>query len=472
MEQITLQQYARTYSVDRQTPIGLYMDIVGDSPGILLDSAEVDGRLGRYSLIAWDFLVHLSCHNGQLDCRSFSQEFDPLVQYSATDFIPGLRKVIQQINLLPPEGFPLLPPLTRSLIGYLGYGLSAHLEPKLASVIDPKVAETVLFLPGKQILFDHLYQQCVYLSLNSDDQPSEQSNKRSMTLEPPEIGPVTTLIDKEQYCRNVQSTKEMIHQGEAIQVVLSTRFMAPFFGDPFTVYRRLRQTNPSPYMFYLNLPEKIIIGSSPELLVRCRDQNLELRPIAGTRPRGKSLQEENNLAEELLQDEKERAEHVMLVDLGRNDLGRIATPGSVQVEKFMQVEKFSHVMHLTSYLQARLKPELDHLDILKASFPAGTVTGAPKIRAMEIIAQMEPLNRGPYAGAIGWLGLDKETISLDTGITIRSLWIEDNKVFWQAGAGIVSDSDPLSEWQECQNKSMVIKKVLTDHGGNHAVINR
>jgi len=270
----------------------------------------------------------------------------------------------------------------------------------------------------------------------------------------------------------VARTRELINQGEAIQVVLSTRFSSPFQGDPFGLYRRLRQANPSPYMFYLNLSELTLIGSSPELLVRSTDGLLQERPIAGTRPRGQDESEDRRHAQDLLHDDKEKAEHLMLVDLGRNDLGRIATPGSVQVDKFMQVERFSHVMHLTSYLQARLQSGLDALDVLKATFPAGTVSGAPKIRAMEIIADLEQQRRGPYAGAVGWLGLDSPQLNLDTGITIRTLWIEDGHINWQAGAGIVSDSVPEKEWEECCNKAKIINHILEQHGGSDVFAHR
>jgi anthranilate synthase component 1 len=215
----------------------------------------------------------------------------------------------------------------------------------------------------------------------------------------------------------------------------------------------------------MSFGELTVMGSSPELLIRCEDGLLQLRPIAGTRVRGATEAEDQTLAEELLADEKERAEHVMLVDLGRNDLGRIAAPGTVHVDKYMQVERFSHVMHLTSYLSAHLAEGLDAIDVLKAGFPAGTVSGAPKIRAMQIIADEEKLDRGPYAGGIGWIGLDQGQVNLDTGITIRSLWVENGQINWQAGAGLVFDSDPEKEWQECHNKARAILKAITSTGG-------
>ncbi|MDR3073604.1 MAG: anthranilate synthase component I family protein, partial [Deltaproteobacteria bacterium] len=264
------------------------------------------------------------------------------------------------------------------------------------------------------------------------------------------------------YTAAVARIKEQIRQGEAIQVVLSTPFSAPLAESPFNLYRRLRRLNPSPYMFYIRLPDPVsgvLLGSSPEVLVSCEANKLRLCPIAGTRPRSRDRAEDALFGDELLQDPKEKAEHVMLVDLGRNDLGRIAAPGSVKLDRFMELERFSHVMHLTSRISADLAPGLDALDVLASAFPAGTVSGAPKVRAMELVAQEEQSPRGPYAGAIGWLGLDKDAVHLDFGITIRSLWVREGQVRWQAGAGIVYDSVPENEWRECRAKAEVIRKV-------------
>ncbi len=459
MKPITLSQYSRVYPADTQTPISLYLDLVGNRPGILLESAEVDGRLGRYSLISWDFQIHLQAKQGSMHCSIFNPLLADLRKFQGQDFLPALKAILQDISILPPQDTDLPPALTRSLQGYFGYELGALLEPKLAPVLFHQEEEACLVLPGKQILFDHLHHRCLFLSLHPISIPQRANMGQDLCPEFT-LGTVQSTPHKNDFCSRVQQTREMINSGQAIQVVLSTRFQADFQGQPFTLYRRLRQANPSPYMFYLNLPDLTLIGSSPELLVRCDQGLLQERPIAGTRPRGSNNSQDTKLAEELLQDPKEKAEHVMLVDLGRNDLGRISKAGSVQVKKFMQVERFSHVMHLTTYLQSRLNPELDCLDVLQAVFPAGTVSGAPKIRAMEIISQMEDLPRGPYAGAVGWLGLDSDQTSLDTGIIIRSLWLKNGKLYWQAGAGIVSDSDPEQEWQECQNKARVIKQIL------------
>lgn len=472
MQALKIQQYGQMYAADTQTPISLYLDLVGDDPGILLESAEIDGRLGRYSLIAWDFRLMIHCRQGRLECEESDPCFAGLRTLNGREFLPGLRSLLSCLEIVPPQEQGVeYPPMTRSVLGWFGYGLAGLLEPKLAPVLPPEAARVCLVLPGQQILFDHLHQRCVFISLDKLKTPRVRARAQQIEASV-EVGPVSKHPDQNTYCQGVEEARELINSGQAIQVVLSTRFQAGFAGDSFVIYRRLRQINPSPYMFYQKLPGMTLLGSSPELLVRCTDGVLEERPIAGTRARGRDRTEDQELALELLGDPKERAEHVMLVDLGRNDLGRIAEPDSVQVEKFMQVEKFSHVMHLTSYLKARLQPGLDWLDVLRAAFPAGTVSGAPKIRAMEIISQLEEKERGPYAGAVGWIGLDKDRVNLDTGITIRSMWIEDGTLFWQAGAGIVSDSIPEKEWQECQNKALVVHRMLKHNGGGDVFAHR
>jgi len=460
MDRVIWKQHGKWLPADVHTPISLFLGLVGGDPGILLESAEVDGRLGRYSLIAWDFRLRLGCRGGKLSVLASDERLKGLQELEGLDFLDGLRRAMAAIQVVPPDGFEGLPAITRGIYGYFGYGLAGIFEPKLADHLPPQKAETELVLPGKVVLYDHLHARCCYLS---SEPGSEIYLRQSFSAEGPQTpwgGELTTTPGKDEYMSAVARAKDLITNGEAIQVVLSTRFSAPFSGDPFTLYRRMRGVNPSPYMFFIRLPEMTLMGSSPELMVRCRDSALEVRPIAGTRPRGADVEQDEGLAEELINDPKERAEHVMLVDLGRNDLGRIAKPGTVKVEKFMQIERFSHVMHMTSYVEADLKDGLDALDVLAATFPAGTVSGAPKIRAMEIIAELEGLNRGPYAGAIGWIGLNKGSVNLDTGITIRSMWIKDGQAHFQAGAGIVFDSDPEREWTECQNKARFLREVL------------
>ena len=460
---ISFRQYGGWLTADTQTPISLYLKLVGTKPGILLESSEVDGRLGRYSLIAWDFRLHCLCRKGRLKVRARDERLAALSRFDGLPFLEGLKHVLTEVEIEPDKPFQGLPRLTRGLYGFLGFGLGGMLEPKLAPCMPPEAAEAGLVLPFHLVLLDHFHSRCCHLTLEEKEQ---QLRPRAMprNVVRPEIGPISETPGRDDYKRAVRLAKDQIIDGEAIQIVLSTRFEAPFSGDTFTLYRRLRQINPSPYTFYMKLPDMTFLGSSPELMVRADGEKVWLRPIAGTRPRCEDETEDMRMAEELLADPKERAEHVMLVDLGRNDLGRIASPGSVEVEKFMQVERFSHVMHLTSYLSAGLAPDADAVDVLRATFPAGTVSGAPKIRAMEIIADLEGLPRGPYAGAVGWIGLGKGPVHLDTGIAIRSMWIRGDRIAWQAGAGIVYDSDPEKEWQECRNKARVIRETLTTPG--------
>ena len=469
MPPILLPQRGVWLPADTQTPISLYLQMVQRRPGILLESSEVDGRLGRFSLIAWDFRLMACCQAGRMHLRIQDPRLTSLAPAHGMPFLEGIRFLQDALRLEPPEED--LPAMTRALLGYFGYSAAGLFEPAVQGFLPPEEAEACLVLPGRHILVDHLRHRCLALALDEDPTPPRCS--RVFHPEAPSLGPITATPTREEFLRRVVRTKEAIQDGEAIQVVLSTRFQAPFHGSAFEVYRALRRLNPSPYTFFMALqPDFTLLGSSPELLVRGSAGYLELRPIAGTRPRGATAAEDEALAQELLADEKERAEHVMLVDLGRNDLGRIAQGGSVRVDTTMAVERFSHVMHLTSYLSAKLRPGLDALDILGAVFPAGTVAGAPKIRAMELIHEAEQLPRGPYAGCIGWMGLGEERADLDMGITIRSLWIQGGTVTWQAGAGIVFDSNPENEWQECHNKARAILMALCDTGGSDAFAGR
>lgn len=479
MDPIHLKQYGKWLPADVQTPISLYLGLVGDRPGILLESAEVDGRLGRYSLIAWDFRLTLHPVDGKLVVDVCDERLEPLKALDGMGYLEGLRRASRLINVEQEADHARdgLPGLTRGLYGYFGYGTGGMFEPKLAEALPPEQAEACMALPGQIVLFDHLRHSCCYLSLDKEATPRPAATEWGMDLAAPEAGQPTVDPGKEEYMRGVEKAKELIAEGECIQVVLSTRFSVPVPDDPFRIYRRLRQANPSPFMFFMRFPKSVqsgtvLLGSSPEMMVRCDRGELEVRPIAGTRPRGHNEKEDLELEKELLTDPKERAEHVMLVDLGRNDLGRISKPGTVEVRKFMNVERFSHVMHLTSYVEGELKDDMDAIDVLQSTFPAGTLSGAPKVRAMEIIAELEQRDRGPYGGCIGWMGLGKDAVSLDTGITIRSMWIRNGQCNWQAGAGIVYDSDPEKEWQECNNKARVLLEVITGKGAGDVFTHR
>ena len=458
---IYLQQNCRRLNGDLETPISLFLNLAGAKEGVLLESAEVDGRWGRYSLAATDFLVTASCRAGLLNLKIDSEQFAVLEKFEGQPFLEGLRSLISALHITGESGQPDLPPITRSLYGYLGYDAAGLMENKLARSIKVDRAEGVFVLPGNVYLFDHDFNNLFHLSLETERtalmaKPKVISEKNRPAL----LGQIETSLGKAEYQNAVGDIKELIRLGEAIQVVLATQFSADFNGDLFGVYRQLRRINPSPYMFYLKLSEMSMAVSSPEVMVGCDKNRLRLCPIAGTRPRGSNIEEDRLMAEELAADPKERSEHVMLVDLGRNDLGKVAVPGTVKLDRFMKVERFSHVMHLTSYLSADLEAGFDAIDILRAAFPAGTLSGAPKIRSMEIISDFEPTPRQVYGGVLGWMGLDKDAVNMDFGITIRGAWARNGRIYWEAGAGIVHDSDPQTEWQECLNKAAVVKKAI------------
>ena len=453
--QITLRQAARRLVGDTDTPVSLFLQ---NPQGILFESAEVDGRWGRYSVLASAFLLTLHCKGGKLSLDIADTRLSALSAFEGLPFMEGLREVMRAITITPADPAP--PPITRGLYGYLGYGVSAFTVERLAKTLPPQDAEACLMLPGHVLLYDHLYNRLSELTIEGAGEEVLTFGSPNVLKPDTQMGEVRETPGREAYLRQVEHIRGLLRQGEAIQVVLSMRFEADFSGDTFALYRRLRQSNPSPYMFYMDLPGAVLMGASPELMIRCKANRLQLSPIAGTRKRGRTDEEDALLAAELLQDPKEQSEHLMLVDLGRNDLGRVAQMGTVNVDRQMEVERFSHVMHLTSRISAQLNPAYDAVDVIQATFPAGTVSGAPKVRAQEIIAEVEGVPRGPYAGCLGWVGLDKDSVNLDLGITIRSLWVRDGKVQWQSGAGIVYDSVPENEYLECLNKAAIIQSVL------------
>ena len=464
-----LRQRARWLPADMDTPISLFLGMAGNGDGILLESAEVDGRWGRYSVLACDMALVLTCREGRLAVDIRDDRLAPLAAHDGQPYVAGLRALMRQLRITPPEGMDV-PPITRALYGWLGFGMTRLFHPTLAGAMPEDEAEAALVLPGTVLLFDHLYNRLCQISLGEHREVS--SGRQTAEAPLPDAGEVTASPDEAGYKAVVERIRAMLHAGEAIQVVPSVRFSTPFAGDAFTLYRRMRRYNASPYMFYMKIGDMTLFGSSPEVMVRCTRGRLQLSPIAGTRRRGRDDAEDARLAQELRDDPKERAEHVMLVDLGRNDLGRVARPGSVSLERCMEVERFSHVMHLTSRVTAQLDEGKDALDVLAATFPAGTVSGAPKVRAMQIIREMEGRGRGPYAGCVGWLGLDKDAVHLDTGITIRSMWLRDGELCWQAGGGIVHDSDPELEWKEVCNKSAIMRLALRNEEECHVSAHR
>ena len=499
---VSLQQQARWLPADMDTPISLYLGMVGRQDGILLESAEVDGRWGRYSVLACDMALYVRCREGRLDLRIEDERLAPLAVLQGLPFVEGLRRLMQGLHLEAPAQIDGLPAITRALYGWVGFGMASLFQPRLAAVMPPEEAESMLVLPGTQLVFDHLYNRLCQISLGghrevlgsrgAEGNFTVRGDVRHLYNRLCQIslgghrevlgsrgaegnftvrGDVRADPGEAGYKAMVEKIKAMLHQGEAIQVVPSVNFSVACEGDPFVLYRRMRRYNASPYMFFMRLGDFCFWGASPEVMVRCEKGRLQLSPIAGTRRRGRDDLEDARLAEELRSDPKEQAEHVMLVDLGRNDLGRVAQPGSVNLERCMDVERFSHVMHLTSRVTARLAPGRDALDVLAATFPAGTVSGAPKVRAMEIIRSLEGRARGPYAGCIGWLGLDKDSVDLDMGIAIRSMWSREGRLFWQAGGGIVHDSDAALEWKEVCNKSAIMRLVL-EEGDDHVPAHR
>ena len=464
--------FSYKFYCDYLTPVSIYyrMAKFSKAESFLLESVEGEEKISRFSFIGAQPLVIVKSRDRKIyinkggEKRIFTTHKDPLYE---------LKKLMGEFKLWPKEYIRFF----GGFVGYVGYDVIKFYEP--IGKLPPKEInsfDSYFILPKFLIVFDHLKKQIEVLSFFflEDKKGLKKIYRR-------EVGIIKTLIDyilvpakllplhitkeklsnkskfkvtsnfrRSQFIDAVKKIKHYIKNGEIIQAVLSQRISAPFSKDPFLVYRYLRFLNPSPYMYYLNFRGVKIVGSSPEMLLRCEGGKLITRPIAGTRRRGKDEEEDKRLVRDLLGDEKERAEHLMLVDLGRNDLGRVAKKGSVNVPVFMSIEKFSHVMHIVSEVQGRLDRGKDMFGALRACFPAGTVTGAPKVRAMQIINELEPSRRGIYAGCIGYFSF---TNSLDTCIIIRTIIFINGYAYIQAGAGIVADSKPQREYRETMNKA-------------------
>ncbi|TCP63812.1 anthranilate synthase component I [Heliophilum fasciatum] len=461
-----------SFHADLETPITLFRKLVGDGLGYLLESVERGTVIGRYSFIGSDPLDFFRCP-ATAEAEGAAKEG---TAKEGSDPLSKVKRWIadQQVAPLPTDAG--LPPFYGGGVGYFGYDLTRHYErlPERAAD-DRQLPEASLMITRDTLIIDHLRHRCtlVHLAEAGDEQAYGRAQDHLMTtLErlrdaaPPmeqsanaikEPLVMTSTFDQDAFCRAVEKCQDYIAAGDIFQVVLSQRFSMPLRAHPLNVYRALRSLNPSPYLFYLCLPEVTLAGSSPELLVRVAGDHVETHPIAGTRRRGKNDEEDARLAADLLADEKERAEHLMLVDLGRNDIGRVAQAGTVKVERFMEVENYSHVMHLVSQVTGKLAPEMDALDALRCVMPAGTLSGAPKIRAMEIIEELEPVRRGPYGGAVGYLGYDG---TMDTCIAIRTVVMHRGRAEIQVGAGIVADSVPEAEYEETMNKARAMFEAM------------
>ncbi len=451
----------RSVIADFLTPVSVFLKLEKDRPyAFLLESVEGGETVARYSFLGCDPFLICRFRKGQ----------------PAAEFMQNLRTTLQRFKSVKVPG---LPPFTGGAVGYFGYDMVRTVEDIPDTGLDDVGVDDAALMFYKTILaFDHLRHQIHIISnllVEESPEPLEKQYDQATEeirrieallrtpLEQPPCTPnyeelqVRSNFEKNDYLKAVAVAKDHIAAGDIFQVVLSQRFEVDLKTPPFEIYRALRIVNPSPYMYYLKMPDATIVGSSPEMLAKIQGREAFYRPIAGTRPRGANDVEDEKLAQELASDEKERAEHIMLVDLGRNDLGRVCRYGTVRVEDLMFIERYSHVMHLVSALRGELPEGIDRLDTMMACFPAGTVSGAPKVRAMEIIDALEPTRRGVYSGAIMYLDFSN---NLDSCIAIRTLVVKGNKGYIQAGGGIVADSIPESEYIETVNKSRALLRAI------------
>ncbi len=457
---------------DWETPLSAFRKIDSGKFSFLLESVEGGEKWGRYSFLGSSpaYLFRSKGEKFEIvkdgEILQEGKERDPL--RALEDFLGKYRPVL----------FDSLPRFFGGAVGYISYDVIRSFE-KMPELLPPghdlyesyfMITDTLLafdnlkqkvkvisnvFLDGQKPL-EEVYQEAqekiggIVAKLRNPISPS--SSKGSFSSSSPRSN-----FSREDFLKAVEKAKEYIKAGDVIQVVLSQRFSTEIHCQPFDIYRALRSINPSPYLFYLKMDDMVVLGASPEVMVRLEGRQIALRPLAGTRKRGRTQEEDLAMEKELLADEKEKAEHIMLVDLGRNDVGRVAEIGSVEVTELMGVERYSHVMHIVSNIQGSLAPGKNAFDVFRAAFPAGTVSGAPKIRAMQIIEELEPVRRGPYAGAVGYFGFSG---NMDTSITIRSILIKDGNAYVQAGAGIVADSDPEKEYDETLNKAQAIFRAI------------
>ncbi len=463
----------REILADLETPVSAFLKLGSQGISYLLESVEGSEKLARYSIIGIDpkMVVRASGDAVEIERRS-----RPPRRNKSTAPLGELEKLFRQIR---PVEVPGLPPFYGGAVGFLGYDMVRRFE-RLLSIAedDLKIPDLFFVFAGTILVFDNLTHSVKVVTYAKTDGRAKIDREYRGAMERIEkviarlrepvgrlVSPVPdgapirykSTLSREAFCRQVRRIKKYIREGDVFQTVLAQRLETVLRSEPFDVYRALRTINPSPYMYYLNYGDLKVIGSSPEVLVRESAGRLELRPIAGTRPRGRDPMEDEAFARDLFSDEKELAEHVMLVDLGRNDLGRVSEFGTVVTDELKVLEKYSHVMHIVSNVTGRLREGLSPFDVVRACFPAGTVSGAPKIRAMEIIEELEPVRRGLYAGAIGYFGYAK---NMDMCIGIRTILVSGRRAYIGAGAGIVADSVPELEYQETLNKADALKQAI------------
>jgi anthranilate synthase component 1 len=458
---------------DLDTPLSLYLKLANQPYSYLLESVQGGERFGRYSFIGLPADTRITVRDRQVTLTHMNSETTHEVD-NPLDFIRDYQTRFKVASL------PGLPRFCGGLAGYFGYETIRYIEPRLTKTLKsdaPKKTDVIatpdilLMLTEQLAVVDNLTGKLTFIVYANPEHADayalakqrldELTRRLRLPVDIPHApamhgGEARSESGEAAFKQAVVKAKQYIFDGDIMQVVLSQRMAQPFPAAPLSLYRALRSVNPSPYMFYYDMGDHHVVGASPEILVRLEQDTVTVRPIAGTRPRGKTPQQDAELAQELLADPKELAEHLMLIDLGRNDIGRVAQNGTVKLTEKMIIERYSHVMHIVSNVEAELKPGLNAMDVLKATFPAGTVSGAPKVRAMEIIAELEPSKRGIYAGAVGYLGFNGD---MDLAIALRTAVVKDNMLYAQAGAGIVADSVPDSEWTETLNKARAVLRA-------------
>jgi len=467
---------------DTETPVSAFLKIKEEGYSFLLESVEGGEKIGRYSFMGTNPSLIFRYKNKKVTIKQGKETFTFVTEDSPLDEINNMLKNLKVVEV---KG---LPRFCGGFVGYVGYDIVTTFENiKINKKDDLGLDDMIFIMADTVLIFDHVGHKIkIVVNVFLEDNPKESyqkavrkiktiikklsentiedyenTNYSEVSLKPQKSffsHNIRSNFSKKQFMKIVDKAKKYIYAGDIIQVVLSQRFKTALKkAKPFDLYRALRTVNPSPYMFYIDFKELQLVGSSPELLVRCENHILETRPIAGTRPRGRTEAEDEKFKKELLADPKEIAEHIMLVDLGRNDLGRVSEAGSVKTEEFMAIEKYSHVMHIVSSVKGVLEKTKYPTDVIKATFPAGTVAGAPKVRAMQIIEELENIKRGIYAGCIGYIDFSG---NIDTCIAIRTILIKGENAYVQAGAGIVADSKPAKEYEETRNKARALMKAI------------